>query len=110
MTFPTDAATITRRKSFGICGPAIVVPSYFLGFIFKASWLRGTRYTCCGRESIFLDDRGVGVQPECPNHGTHDEQTRCHDEWCRPRAELGQNAEDQRGESAADVSRHVHHP
>jgi hypothetical protein len=29
MTFPTDAATITRRKSFGICGPAIVVSSYF---------------------------------------------------------------------------------
>src|SRR5437016_11364514 len=42
MTFPTDAATITVRKSFGICGPAIVVPSYFLGFIFKASSLRGT--------------------------------------------------------------------
>jgi multidrug efflux pump subunit AcrA (membrane-fusion protein) len=36
MTFPTDAATITRRKSFGICGPAIVVSSYFLGFIFAA--------------------------------------------------------------------------
>ena len=50
-----------------------------------------------------LNDRGVGVQPECPNHGTHDEQTRCHDEWGRPRAELGQNAEDQRGERAADV-------
>src|SRR6266851_1046153 len=33
MTFPTDAATITRRKSFGICGPAIVASSYFLGFI-----------------------------------------------------------------------------
>jgi len=58
---------------------------------------------CCGRESVLLDDRGVGVQPECPNHGTHDEQTRCHDEWGRPRAELGQNAEDQRGERAADV-------
>src|SRR5438874_1839719 len=36
MTFPTDAATITRRKSFGICGPAIVVSSYFLGFTFEA--------------------------------------------------------------------------
>jgi hypothetical protein len=30
MTFPTAAAMITRRKSFGICGPAIVVPSDFL--------------------------------------------------------------------------------
>src|SRR5262249_41813356 len=36
MTFPTDAATITVRKFFGICGPAIVVPSYFLGFTFEA--------------------------------------------------------------------------
>src|SRR4030081_1291298 len=35
MTFPTDAATITVRKSFGICGPAIVAPSYFLGVIFQ---------------------------------------------------------------------------
>src|SRR5438477_12969515 len=26
MTFPTDAATITVRKSFGICGPAIISP------------------------------------------------------------------------------------
>jgi subfamily B ATP-binding cassette protein HlyB/CyaB len=29
MTFPTAAATITRRKSFGICGPAMIVSSYF---------------------------------------------------------------------------------
>src|SRR5258708_35603808 len=35
----------------------------------------GYSHICCGRESILLDDRGVGGQPECPNHGTHDGQT-----------------------------------
>jgi hypothetical protein len=54
MTFPTDAAMITRRKSFGTCGPAIVVSSFcyflrvaqasvFLDFVFTASSLHGTR-------------------------------------------------------------------
>src|ERR1700730_928090 len=31
MTFPTDAAMITRRKSCGICGPAILCSSRIQG-------------------------------------------------------------------------------
>src|SRR5262245_19619181 len=33
MTFPTAAATITRRKSFGTCGPAIVSSPILSSFI-----------------------------------------------------------------------------
>jgi hypothetical protein len=36
--------------------------------------------TCCGRELILLDDRGIGVQPECPNHRAQDEQQRLDDQ------------------------------
>src|SRR2546423_12452441 len=25
--------------------------------------------TCCGRDFVPLDDRGVGIEPECPNRG-----------------------------------------
>jgi hypothetical protein len=51
MTFPTDAAMITRRKSFGTCGPAIVVSSfcYFLlvaqASVFLDLFLRLHRFT-----------------------------------------------------------------
>src|SRR6266508_2482220 len=67
MTFPTDAATITRRKSFGICGPAIVVSSYSLVFIFKASSLRGREFAKAAeaelRSELTLVLLGPGVFP-----------------------------------------------